>query len=140
MSGLSDEDWDKFLNGEEPDEELENSEAYDSSPFGGTEEEAPIDPLIFVESDEAPELRFTKPPPTNDIEAETSPVEKPYFVVGAVTTENPWVPVTEVEPDNSIEEVVHRTSSWTSILLRLLLFAAPLLVIAVSFSIALGTR
>lgn len=128
MSGISDKEWDEFLNADDESE----------SPFAG-DNSAPVDPLIFVESDEAPELRATNIfRPRADDTAPQPAQPAPYFVEDASdNSRKQWVPSGNA-PDGSESEIIENTSTVVQGILRALLFLAPLTVIAVSFFIALS--
>jgi hypothetical protein len=135
MNGLSDKDWEDFLHEEESDNNAGN--AGEQSPFAVPDSEEPIDPLVFVESKEAPELRYVPPTPKYTLSTDkdkTSPA--PYFV-GASASDKEWVPAGQAV-DNEKEELVTATSGVLGAVIRLLLFMVPVGIIGVTFGIALS--
>ena len=127
MSNISDEEWDDFL---EADEEPT------ASPFGVQNQ---VDPLVFIDSKEAPELRATHLPPQRNAFDTPVPAEpKPYFLDD--TSDNSraqWVPAGETL-ETEATPVAENATSVIRIILQALLFLAPLGVIAISFAIALN--
>lgn len=135
MSDLSDEEWEKFLAEDESAGTSAEQKAGNSTPFAASDSDEPIDPLIFVQSEEAPELRFQPPAPTftptNNSEQEAP---APYFVQKDLAQEE-WVPAGELT-DNT--EIVSNTSNIVMIIVRLLLFMLPIGIIGVTFAVALS--
>lgn len=127
MSDISDKEWEEFL---EADEES-------ASPFGVQNQ---VDPLIFVESKEAPELRAVNLPKSKESYYNPEPqTPAPYFVNDdSDNSRAQWVPKPEQSQEVENSEVEETTTSIIRLILQGLLFMAPLAVIAVTFAIALS--
>lgn len=135
MAGITDQDWDDFLNS---DGEEEVPPSKPSTPFAGSEEEA-VDPLIFVNSNEAPELRAKPRDLSNESQSpETEPIAKPYFLeVSPEDSSRAWVPQgSSAESKNSLSNT--QIKNYANIGLRAVLFAIPMLIIITTFTIALN--
>lgn len=135
MSGLSNEDWGKFLNEEEDSSKPEERTPENTTPFAASDPQDKIDPLVFVDSGEAPELRY-QPPKAAYEPSVKADSEAPYFAK-QLYDKGEWVPTSNSEVDNS-SEIVNNTSGVIGHFLRLFLFMIPIAIIGIAFTVALS--
>jgi hypothetical protein len=135
MSGLSNEDWEKFLNEEEDSSKPEEHTPENTTPFAASDPQDKIDPLVFIDSGEAPELRY-QPPKVAYEPSQKQDLDAPYFAK-QLDDKGEWVPTSNSEADNS-SGIVNNTSGVISHFLRLFLFMIPITVIGITFTVALS--
>lgn len=135
MSGLSDEDWEKFLNEEEDSSTTAEPTSESNTPFAASDPQDKIDPLVFVDSGEAPELRY-QPPKAVYEPSQKQDLEAPYFAK-QLDDKGEWVPASNSEVDDS-SGIVSSTNGVISHFLRLFLFMIPIAVIGITFTVALS--